>query len=254
VRRSVRPERSGDDVLRGGLSDYDLAILPDDPLEQRSERLPIPEVRVPPITLFEEDALLSREASRARLGLPLSGRFVLVCSGGGGDPEGRAAAARAAEAIARLPEGPTPVLAEGPLARGGRAVISGVLTVREVPLQPLLAAFDGAVAAAGYNLAHELAKAGVPAALFSQPRPFDDQAGRSARFAAAGLARALRSIDDRAIAEAIAWMERAPRPSIEAGGADRAADALLELAACGKLATGGRPVTGSKLLARRGAA
>src|SRR5262245_10942621 len=77
---------------------------------------------------------------------------------------------------------------------------------RAAPLAPLLAAFDGAFAPAGYNMAHELAKARVPAALFAQPRAFDDQAARAGRFAAAGFARALGTTTDDAIAGALAWM------------------------------------------------
>jgi predicted glycosyltransferase len=156
---------------------------------------------------------------------------ILVCSGGGGDADAAAQAALAAEAIARIPGGPTPVIASGPLARGRPAAPGGARRVEETPLQPLLAAFDGAIAPAGYNLAHELAKAGVPLALFAMPRPYDDQEGRAARFAAAGLARFLTKIDDAGVADAVAWMEQAPRPQIAGGGADRAADALLQLVA-----------------------
>jgi predicted glycosyltransferase len=231
VRRSVRQERAGEATLRAGLSDYDLAIVPDDPGEHRAESLPIPAVRVPPITLFEAHEALDRETARARLGLPAQGRLILVSAGGGGDADAAAQAAQIAEAIAHLPGGPLPVLAVGPLARGRSRSMgaTGVRQVEETPLQPFLGAFDGAIAPAGYNLAHELGKAGVPLALFAMPRPFDDQAGRAARFEAAGIARALGSIDAAAVAAAVAWMERAPRPSIAAGGADRAADALLRL-------------------------
>ncbi len=123
-----------------------------------------------------------------------------------------------------------PAGARGGPALAGAAGAAGLRAVEETPLQPLLAAFDGAVAPAGYNLAHEVAKAGVPLVLFAMSRPFDDQAGRAARFEAAGLGRVLASADDACVAAAVAWMERAPRPSIAAGGADRAADALLDLA------------------------
>ncbi len=121
------------------------------------------------------------------------------------------------------------MLAAGPLARGGIVGDAGVRRIEEAPLQPLLAAFDGAIAPAGYNLAHELTKAGVPVALFAMARPFDDQAARAARFEAAGIGRAIARIDDAHVAAAVAWMAKARRPSIASGGADRAADALLGL-------------------------
>jgi predicted glycosyltransferase len=228
VRRSVRADRPPGGAPDAGLSDYELAIVPDDPVEVRLEALPIPAVRVPPITLFEADEAVGRDEARARLGLEREGRFVLVASGGGGDAEATRDAVRIAEAIARIPGGPWPVIAAGPLARS-RPSVPGVQVVTEAPLQPLLAAFDGAVVPAGYNLAHELAKAGVPVALFAMPRPFDDQAGRAARFEQAGLGRALGSLDDDGVAAALSWMQSAPRPSIAPGGADRAAEALLDL-------------------------
>ena len=235
VRRSVRAERAGEGAAYAGLSEYDLAIVPDDPVEHASpaQALPIPTTRVPPITLFEAHEAHDRETARARLGLPREGRFILVCSGGGGDPEAVRAATHAAEIVlgVRGPEAATPVLAEGPLERRIRGAHGEKTIARahETPLQPFLAAFDGAIAPAGYNLAHELAKAGVPTALFAMPRPFDDQAARAARFEQAGIGRALATIDEETVAASLAWMARAPKPSLLAGGADSAAQALLEL-------------------------
>lgn len=227
VRRSV-PEVPGD-ALIAGLSGYDLAILAGDP-SPPSVELPVPVRHVPPITLAEAGDGLDRAAARAALELP-EGRVILVATGGGGDP-GAAERGRAiAEAILRVAPDVTPVLALGPLApeRPGMAG-DAIRGIRCAPLSPMLAAFDGAFAAAGYNTAHELAKARVPAALFAQPRPFDDQAARAARLTAAGFARALASTADEVIAGALAWMATARVPELEAGGADRAAEALLDLA------------------------
>ena len=102
--------------------------------------------------------------------------------------------------------------------------------VRLAPLQRYLRAFRRrALSPAGYNTAHELATARVPAALFAQPRPFDDQAARAARFAAAGHATALDAVDDAAIAGALAWMAAAEPPALACDGADHAARALVGL-------------------------
>jgi predicted glycosyltransferase len=230
VRRSVPDERARDEALTAHLGDYDLAIVADDPFAFEAS-LPIPVVRVPPITLSEACDGASREAARTTLGLPARGPCVLVAAGGGGDPEAAARAAKIAEALARIAPDTTVVLAIGPLAAAPASVAAAaVRVVRVAPLQPLLSAFDAAFAPAGYNTAHELAKARVPAALFALPRPFDDQASRAARFAQAKLACELVRFDDDAIATALAWATTAPRPVIEACGADRAADALLDLA------------------------
>lgn len=234
VRRSVPDERGGDATLTDGLHDFHLAIFADDPLPVTPRTpLPVPTVRVPPITMGEAHEAMTRERARARLGLAASERAVLVAAGGGGDAEAVARAAAIAEAVVRVAPGTVAVLALGPLAPAPapeRSDAHAVRVIRVAPLQPLLAAFDGAFSPAGYNTAHELAKAGVPAALFAQLRPFDDQAARAARFAEASLAHALTSDDDPAIVAALAWMAGARIRGVEAGGADRAADALLDLA------------------------
>ena len=50
------------------------------------------------------------------------------------------------------------------------------------PMSRYFAAFDGAVAAAGYNAYHELIELGVPSLFVPMPRDTDDQAAR-ARYA-----------------------------------------------------------------------
>jgi predicted glycosyltransferase len=227
VRRCVPDVR--DDAVVAGLGGYDLAVLAGDPTPQRT-LLSIPTLHVPPITLAEAGEGLDRAAARATLALPV-GRAILVAAGGGGDPDAGARAWAIAEALLRVAPEVTPVLALGPLAPDRAAAPGSTIRVlRIAPLGPILAAFDGAFAPAGYNTAHELAKARVPAALFAQPRPFDDQADRAVRFAAAGFACALASITDDAIAGALAWMQTARLPELEAGGADRAAEGLIDLA------------------------
>ena len=235
VRRAVPDARTSDETLSAGLGDYDLAILADDPFPCATT-LPIPMVRVPPITMGEAGDAKSRHAARAELGLPAEGRAILVAAGGGGDEEALLRATTLAETIARVAPEIIAVLALGPLARRPAALSSSIRVISVAPLQPLLAAFDGAFSPAGYNTAHELAKAGVPAALFAQPRPFDDQAARVERFAEASLAHALHDFDDQTVVAALAWMNNhgcrnKAENLLEAGGADRAADALLDLVA-----------------------
>jgi predicted glycosyltransferase len=214
VRRSVINE--DDAALREGLDDIGLVVACADPLVPG----PAPRaVSVPPITVFEHAEALDRARARAELGLPASGRAILVAAGGGGDGDAAARADRIAAVIARLEPATAIWRAPGVVAGPGPL------------LQPRLAAFDAAFAPAGYNTAHELAKARVPAALFAQPRSFDDQAARAARFAAAGFACALDEPDDAdAVAGALAWLRGAVPPALEAGGADRAAAALLAFA------------------------
>ncbi len=213
VRRATA--NADDPRLQEGLHRYHLGIVCDDP-GPVTAALPMTTVRVPPITLFDDPGA-DRAAARAKLGLPAEGEIILVTAGGGGDDE----SVDQAGSIARALAGKTTVaLAAGPLS---------TLSQLASPLQPWLSAFDGAFSAAGYNTAHELAKARIPTVFFARPRPFDDQAARAERFAARGLATTLTDVET-----ALAWIRArtldAGSGMIERGGAARAVDALLALA------------------------
>jgi hypothetical protein len=227
VRRTVRPERRRAKALSEGLGLHDLVIVPDDPLPLPPESLGARSVRVPPITFGEASEALPRAEARQALGLPLEGHFALVGAGAGGDAGAAESQRRLVELLREAAPSYTPVIAEGPLASGDS--LAGVRAVRVVPLQRFLAAFDVAVAAAGYNTAHELAKAGVPTVLYAQDRPFDDQAARARRFADAGLAVALGEPTAEGLRGAL---ERAcalgPHPPV-GGGAEAAARAVWGL-------------------------
>lgn len=203
VRRATKDADAA--ILAEGVTTFDLGITCEE-----GAFLPIRTVAVPPITLLEPAETLDRATARARLGLPADGDLFLVTAGGGGDEE----ALRFARAIAeRLPG--RSFFADGPLSS----------VTAPTPLQRYLAAFDGAFAAAGYNTAHELAKARMPTVFFARPRPFDDQASRASRFASHGLALVTDDVD-----AGLAFL-RASRPhaGIPGGGAARAIDAILEL-------------------------
>lgn len=234
VRRHVREDRAADEVLTAGLDRFDLVVLADDPVRHDADdaRAHGAIARVPPIVL-DEGAALPRRDARAALGLPPDARAVLVTCGGGGDVDALANARRVAELAASLEPESVVVLAPGPLADA--SLVDGlesarVRVLRTASLAPRLRAFDAAFSPAGYNTAHELASARVPFALHAEPRPFDDQAARRDRFAALGLAFALERVDEASISAALAWMRRAPAAApIASDGADRAADAMLDL-------------------------
>lgn len=224
VRRDVPADRAAAEELAAGLAAYDLALLAADPTPL-AEPPVLPNgrcVHVPPIV---RGGLLARDEARAALGIAADAHAVLVTAGGGGDADALARADRIAASIAALSPSSAVVHARGPLA--------GVSLPQSFPgtLGGVMAAFDGAFAAAGYNTAHELARAGVPAALFASPRSFDDQRERARRFERAGLAFELESDDDDAIAHALGRIARASRPALVADGAGAAAHAILDLVA-----------------------
>ena len=206
-------------ALTAGLAEYDLAVLAGDPGPIAAiDGVPVRQVS--PIARI--DGVLARGAARDKLGLG-EGRAILVASGGGGDRAAGERAGQLAAAIGRIAPDVTVVQAIGPVADARDA------GVRIAPLSTVMRAFDGAFAPAGYNTAHELAALGVPAALFAQPRTFDDQAARSARFAVGGWAHVLARFDDDAIAAALAWMTTAQLPAMRVGGELEAAEALIDL-------------------------
>jgi UDP-N-acetylglucosamine--N-acetylmuramyl-(pentapeptide) pyrophosphoryl-undecaprenol N-acetylglucosamine transferase len=228
--------------LTRGLDTYDLAIVAADPSPIPPTTLPtIPTAHVPPITL--PVGCSSRDEARARLGLPRGRRVLLVAAGGGGDRVAVARAEAIASALTRLAPTDVVALAPGPLAppRPPQSGAARYVIIEAAPLEPLLSAFDAAFAPAGYNTAHALAFAGVPAVLFARPRAFDDQAGRSERFARARFAFALGARDDEEeLARALAWTREAKLPALEGGGADRAAEILLDLATSSTTSTSAR--------------
>jgi UDP-N-acetylglucosamine--N-acetylmuramyl-(pentapeptide) pyrophosphoryl-undecaprenol N-acetylglucosamine transferase len=228
VRRTVRPEKRRARALSEGLDLYDLVVVPDDPSPLPPEALGARSVRVPPVTLGEASAGLSRAEARRALGLPRTGRCALVGVGAGGDEDAAEAALRVVELLHQAAPSYLAVVAESPLSAAG--ALGQARSVRVAPLQRYLAAFDVAVAAAGYNTAHELAKAAVPTVLYAQDRPFDDQAARAKRFADAGLAVELGEMTADGLREALAKARALKPQPPAAGGAEAAARAIWSLA------------------------
>ena len=230
VRRDVHAARAADDVSHAGIERFDLVVLAGDPGPIEEPQGTRHSVHVPPITMYEPEDALTRQAARGELGIPDDARAILIAAGGGGDAGGNATAIAIAESVVKLDQDAHVVLLEGPLReRSTAALPSRARTVTVTPLSRYLSAFDRAFSAAGYNSAHELAKAGVPTALFAEPRPFDDQRARAERFERAGLAHFVESVSDETISRALAWKPPSKVAAIGIHGADRAADALLAL-------------------------
>ncbi len=177
VYRATQREVAAQPDFQATLPLYDLIVVPrepgDAPLVPEGARDRVLEVG--PIVSVERFELTPRDLARDALGLPRDGRAALVTAGGGSDRSVDLAAV-ARELVAR---GHHVVIGAGPLHRGPAVVAPGVVFSREPGLGAHLLAFDGALAAAGYNTFHELALAGVPAVLVPQPRLADDQAARA---------------------------------------------------------------------------
>jgi hypothetical protein len=217
VFRAQRDERAEDTFFQSTLKLYDLVLIPHHAGEENVTAPATPRVVwTGPMLIRDRDELMSRKAARQALGLPLEGEIALVTLGGGGDPEIAVARSLLAKAIAGSANRALWVETRGPLSRdlashgvhasGGQSTdgmangaefgctLSEALAenhrlLRDVqPQMPFLAAFDYAVASAGYNTTHEMQAAGLPTIFWPFARDLDDQSDRVRRLAQAGRA------------------------------------------------------------------
>lgn len=145
--------------------------------------------RVAPISIADAIERHDRAQARAALGLDPD-RPALLLTPGTGALEDVASPVRVALDVLRR-DAPqwqvavtSPALARHGIGRDGEDVH---LLTDTYPLARSLAAFDGAVSAAGYNSVHELLGARIPTVLVpGQSLGTDDQPGRAATLAAAG--------------------------------------------------------------------
>ncbi len=203
VFRAQRPERAQEAGLQNLLALYDLILVPHHP---NSEEVPTPDsvpcVWTGPMLGRGVGEVLSREDARRLLELPLEADIGLISLGGGGDPDLAAArrtlraaieAGDAASAVAKVlwveMAGPLSADALSIHAEANASSRARFRVLRDVHPQMLFCrAFDCAIAAAGYNTAHELQAVEVPTLLWPFPREVDDQEKRAADFARDGRA------------------------------------------------------------------
>jgi hypothetical protein len=153
--------------------------------------------RIGPVTLLETLGLagaeptMSREHARARLGLDPDRPVMLLTLGAGSINDPTAAIASAVAATLDAPDWQV-ALTRAPIAwRDVPAAVRARVTVLDgvFPLAAVLAAFDAAVSAAGYNAVHELLLSGLPALLLpNTATSTDDQVARAGYLAGRGWA------------------------------------------------------------------
>lgn len=136
-----------------------------------------------PVTLVDVEDLLPREQARRELGMPAEGPALLLTLGAGTINDIASDVGAVVATMQREHPGWSVWLTRPPIAASGPAA-EGVGTLQVYPLARYLRAFDGAVAAAGYNSFHELLLAGVPTVWVPNlDTSTDDQLAR-ARYAA----------------------------------------------------------------------
>jgi len=219
---------------------YDLILVPEEPEvgtvlvpEEARDRVR----HVGPMGVRERVELLDRAEARRRLAIPEDKLAIYVSAGGGGDPQAERQLLVAIDAL--RDDAQHLVVGAGPLYRGQRRHGPGITWLSGEPASELMAGFDGAVTAAGYNTFFELMHAGVPTLFLPQPKVADEQARRAERAVAAGAARMLSSLADAEGLRRASELWRDPKERQRAAGAAcalvprngarRAAAALLRL-------------------------
>ena len=133
-----------------------------------------------PVSLYSKATALSREDARKVLGLDTNRPAVLVQLGTGDSDMNEKMRAALTGLIGW--DGLQVVLTKNPVDADGDSLIPEGLDIkvqRYFPLAHVLAAFDGAIAATGYNSVHELLPAQIPTVLVSNIRGTDDQDARA---------------------------------------------------------------------------
>jgi UDP-N-acetylglucosamine:LPS N-acetylglucosamine transferase len=136
-----------------------------------------------PVSLYSKTRALSREDARKELGLDATRPAVLVQLGtGDSDMNEKMRAALTGLVGWQASHGLQVVLTKSPVDAQGASLVPDGLDIkvqRYFPLADVLAAFDGAIAATGYNSVHELLPAQIPTVLISNIRGTDDQDARA---------------------------------------------------------------------------
>lgn len=161
----------------------DLIIEPGDiareydqgPTSQRSDA-----TLTSPVSLYSKSRALSRQDARKTLGLDAERPAVLVQLGTGDSDMNEKMRAALTGLVGW--NGLQVVLTKNPVDAQGKSLVPEGLDInvqRYFPLANVLAAFDGAIAATGYNSVHELLPAQIPTVLISNIRGTDNQDARA---------------------------------------------------------------------------
>ena len=133
-----------------------------------------------PVSLYSKARALSRADARKVLGVDADRPAVLVQLGTGDSDMNEKMRAALSGLVGW--QGLQVVLTKNPVDAQGMSLVPDGLDIkvqRYFPLAKVLAAFDGAIAATGYNSVHELLPAQIPTVLISNIRGTDDQDARA---------------------------------------------------------------------------
>jgi hypothetical protein len=185
VRRGMwGPNRDHDALDRGALFDLILEpaeladALDDGPTMER----PGEALRVPPVRLLDASETDNRAQACSALGLDPAALNVLVAPGSGNRIDVSRMVSKAMDLLANRP-GIGVALAHWQIAQGPLPAPPGVVRLTRYPFAQSFAAFDFAIAAAGYNSFHEHIAAALPTIWVPNEHAEQDRQVLRARFA-----------------------------------------------------------------------
>lgn len=150
--------------------------------------------RVAPIVFTGRDELLTREEACAQTNLAPTDTNILVQLGAGNINDLASDVAVSVESISAA--GGTPVLPISPIADAPVDLPPHVRTISAYPIAHLFHAFDGCIAASGYNAFHELLHLKLPSLFLpNRQTALDDQEARANWAEGAGVALASHTDD-----------------------------------------------------------
>ncbi|MGL4237206.1 hypothetical protein [Tabrizicola sp.] len=199
-----RPDVGADNLTRTDA--FDVVIEPGELAAPVDRGLTVPlsasAVLVPPIRFLDHDEALSRQTARTLLGLDPDRPAVLLQLGSGNNFDLDAASQMVFDLAA--PSGPRPdlqvIFARWRISEAHQKLPAYVRVLDTFPIARHLAAFDFAVAAAGYNTFHENIAAALPTLFVANDHPEQDEQWLRAEYAALrGLALSARASDVHAI-------------------------------------------------------
>lgn len=182
-----QPDKNGDALKLAGC--FDVIVEPGDvaaPIDQgltsgrRDGAL-----AAGPVVLIDPDEYLSRDEARAALGIPPTGRAVLLNIGDVDPDEIGRLTAHARNVISAAAPDPIHLFTpRHPLHADTIPPVDGVATAPVYPVARYFNAFDGVVSTSGYNSFHEIVVSGLPAVFVPHQHARTDDQHRRAEYAA----------------------------------------------------------------------
>ena len=172
--------KKGSRIPVDSIAHFDTIIHPEDsvPLALNEFEHGVESITCAPIVLLDERDLLSRNAARRRLNLPLEGRVVYVQLGAGRINDIGSEIRLTVEALLQHDD-VTVVIGESMLGERIDISLERVVLLRDYPNSMYFNAFDATVQAGGYNSFHETRRFGLPALFYPNMNTgMDDQLAR----------------------------------------------------------------------------